>query len=626
MIAIDWLSDEPPEAWVREAVWINRNKQIGSWVTKWNQDSQFEELPKAYDISRLLTHGKIGLDLFSSRFLEKCAYCERRLALHRAKIDLYRPRKLARQTRKGSSESRHRVFYCWLSFEWSNMLLACEHCTSAKDFIFPLAPGKDRLGPDITQFRQLQKLEEPLLINPRFDKPARYLHFNQDGSIKAVNGEPRDRSRGQTTIDTLKLDDTDLTKDREQRAIRLRQDFDEALKQCLENPSASPALEKVTDLTNAGQNDQEFAGMVRQLLYLWNCTELSPALHRKLDASCWKDISKQVNKWFEEAGSPPNWKKENLETEKDPIDIIIDPPDPKEPYTPSIGIITALPEEFAAVKAALSDFNEIDIGGAKYRYFKGYLPATKGGKHEVVLCLTFAGTNPASSTATSITNHFETIKTIIMVGIAGGIPNPEKPSDHVRLGDIVVSGLEGVVQYDFDKETLSEVKTRGRSSRSGPSLLQSARLLQASGQSGDFPWIGHIESISRILNTSRPPAETDILIASDGSNSPLEHPTDNDRFEGQPKVHIGTIASANKLLKNPQKRDTLRDKFGAKAVEMEGSGIADATWMQGVEYLVIRGISDYCDSTKNDTWKKYAAIVAAAYMRALLESMPPLSS
>jgi nucleoside phosphorylase len=38
--------------------------------------------------------------------------------------------------------------------------------------------------------------------------------------------------------------------------------------------------------------------------------------------------------------------------------------------------------------------------------------------------------------------------------------------------------------------------------------------------------------------------------------------------------------------------------------------------------LVIRGICDYCDPNKDDAWQDYAAIVAAAYMRALIESIP----
>lgn len=39
--------------------------------------------------------------------------------------------------------------------------------------------------------------------------------------------------------------------------------------------------------------------------------------------------------------------------------------------------------------------------------------------------------------------------------------------------------------------------------------------------------------------------------------------------------------------------------------------------------LVIRGISDYCDSHKNDEWQKYAAATAAAYAKELLLIIDP---
>lgn len=38
--------------------------------------------------------------------------------------------------------------------------------------------------------------------------------------------------------------------------------------------------------------------------------------------------------------------------------------------------------------------------------------------------------------------------------------------------------------------------------------------------------------------------------------------------------------------------------------------------------LVIRGISNYCDSHKNDEWQGYAAAAAAAYARQLFFHMP----
>ena len=63
------------------------------------------------------------------------------------------------------------------------------------------------------------------------------------------------------------------------------------------------------------------------------------------------------------------------------------------------------------------------------------------------------------------------------------------------------------------------------------------------------------------------------------------------------------------------------NQYGVKAVEMEASGIADATWVHGAGYLAVRGICDYCDRNQSDAWRMYAAVVAAAYARAVLEKM-----
>ncbi len=54
---------------------------------------------------------------------------------------------------------------------------------------------------------------------------------------------------------------------------------------------------------------------------------------------------------------------------------------------------------------------------------------------------------------------------------------------------------------------------------------------------------------------------------------------------------------------------------------MESSGIADAAWTHNQPYTVIRGVSDYCDDKKDEAWHMYAAIVAAAYARTLIESL-----
>ncbi len=298
------------------------------------------------------------------------------------------------------------------------------------------------------------------------------------------------------------------------------------------------------------------------------------------------------------------------------------------PNQPTIGIITALPKEYAAVRTILEnpvDINREGQGGGR-RYLQGEVPSRNQSRHTVILCLASMGTDMAAIRASLLLNHFPDIKSIIMVGIAGGIPYPDKADDHVRLGDIVVSNEKGVIQYDFDKETFTEITHRNPPRPPSASLLEGVRLLEADELTGEKSWLNFIDKAILPEGEERPPIEDDILVDSDDRKKIIEHPVDKKRKEREPRVFQGAIASANKLLKNPKKRDELRNKFGVKAVEMEGSGIADATWNYEIGYLVIRGICDYCDSNKGDHWQAYAAAVATAYTRALLESMPVLGT
>jgi len=288
--------------------------------------------------------------------------------------------------------------------------------------------------------------------------------------------------------------------------------------------------------------------------------------------------------------------------------------------TYTIGIITALEKEYAAVKALLKDCKaeEKQGYGAGRRYVGGKISSILGGEHNVILALADMGNNVAATRATLLLNHFPTIETVLMVGIAGGVPSPKKPEDHVRLGDVVISNKRGVVQYDMIK--LEEI----RACPIPPSaeMIESVRLLGVEALLGNQPWNTHIESSLRSIGSERPADTTDILFDSNNPEMKIEHPVDPKRTGGLPRIFLGPIASANELLKDPVKRDLLRDHFGVKAVEMEGSGIADATWISGKGYLVIRGICDYCDIHKNDVWQEYASAVAAGYAVALIESMP----
>src|SRR5262249_11037388 len=154
--------------------------------------------------------------------------------------------------------------------------------------------------------------------------------------------------------------------------------------------------------------------------------------------------------------------------------------------------------------------------------------------------------------------------------------------EHVRLGDIVVSNRNGVVQYDnLKSERLDDVvEDKIRSAPRPPSakMLEAVKFLDVEAYKGNRPWLPLIEEAVQNLNFHRPADETDLLHHPKDPAQVVAHPADPKRASGTPRLFQGTIASANILLKDPIRRDSLRDKFGVMAVEMEGSGVSDATW------------------------------------------------
>jgi len=286
------------------------------------------------------------------------------------------------------------------------------------------------------------------------------------------------------------------------------------------------------------------------------------------------------------------------------------------------GVVTALPLEFAAMKEMFEESDTREIDGDPNMYVIGVIPALTGGRHLVVLTmLNEIGNNTAASAATNLIRSFQNVEEVLMVGIAGGIPSPESPSEHVRLGDVVVCDRDGVVQYDNLK--IGE-KTTVRSAASKPSarMIQAAKHLEAKRLKGEAPWEGYIPRAEALEGAKRPEDSTDHLFQwESGAAKEIQHPIDPQRRSGQPRIHYGKIGAANILLKDPIIRDQLKETK-VRAVEMEGSGIADGTWQHSKDYMVIRGISDYCDGKKCDYWQPYAASSAAAYARALIESVP----
>ncbi|MCG2808557.1 MAG: hypothetical protein L6413_09885, partial [Coriobacteriia bacterium] len=285
---------------------------------------------------------------------------------------------------------------------------------------------------------------------------------------------------------------------------------------------------------------------------------------------------------------------------------------------PRFAIITALGKEFAAVRSVLDEpsepqsVNHIDLCTGRVSALDG------SGDHLVpVILLRRTGSHSAAASASAVLARYPSLEYLLIVGIAGGTPHPAKPDDHVRRGDIVVSDARGVVQRRGQDPSDVAVSDRPSSD-----LLGAASLLQVPAPNGSHPWEAYIE---RVLadgqhNLRRP--RQDPLYSASNPPIKLRHKGPYDRRVGQPYVHFGAIATEPKVLRDPLIRDALRDAHGVRAIEMEAVGVADATWLHESRYLVIRGISDYCDSHKNfmqEQWQAYAALAAAAYARSLIE-------
>lgn len=218
----------------------------------------------------------------------------------------------------------------------------------------------------------------------------------------------------------------------------------------------------------------------------------------------------------------------------------------------TIGIVTALPKELAAVRLVFSP-NVRVAGPSGNVYHICSIPCIEGERVVAIALLRTMGNICAAVQATQLLSDCPNISDLMMVGIAGAIPCPTDASRHVRLGDIVVSGMSGVFQFDIGKEESGkQFQHRNWPSRPSARLLGALTSLQADAELESFPWEIHIERIAKERKDwSRPNISADIL---DDGNGPVAHPLDPGRRTDVPRLFVGTIASSNILLKDAKKR------------------------------------------------------------------------
>jgi nucleoside phosphorylase len=274
-----------------------------------------------------------------------------------------------------------------------------------------------------------------------------------------------------------------------------------------------------------------------------------------------------------------------------------------------VGWICAIKTELNAARRMLDENHGEGLGHGSDNNF--YILGRIGDHNVVLTCLPMGryGNNTAAMVATRMMNKFPNITMGLMVGIGGGLPYN---TDDIRLGDVVVSKPDlhhgGVLQYDMGKFTVNGFKCTGFLSPPPERLLAVLQQMPAHGSTlqscSALPYPG--EEFDRLFKPDYQHVSGKECTACDEHELIKRSP--GNRGSG-PRIFYGTIASGNAVIKDPTTRDKLTKDHTALCFEMEAAGLLNSNF----PCLVIRGISDYADSHKNDIWQDYAAATAAQF-------------
>lgn len=321
-----------------------------------------------------------------------------------------------------------------------------------------------------------------------------------------------------------------------------------------------------------------------------------------------------------------------------------------------IAILCALPREFDAVEAVFDEFYDDTPYGKQQGDANIYRTGRIGSDHIVLTCLPEMGKGSAASVASSLPVSFTGIKLALVIGICGGIPFPSKDTELI-LGDIIISNT--IVEYDFGRQYPDSFRRKGapkdilgrsnRDIRTLLSILQTHRMQNQfqemlldninalEGESGRWKYPGasqdrlfeasyrhkhhyqqsDISCICATCQSSQDPVCSEVL-RSDcdklGCEGGLIPRSRLNVTKPQPRLHFGSLGSADTVMKSGEHRDRLAQVEGIIGFEMEGAGISDS-----LSCLIIKGVCDYADSHKNKAWQDYAAATAACCAKAFLK-------
>ena len=226
-----------------------------------------------------------------------------------------------------------------------------------------------------------------------------------------------------------------------------------------------------------------------------------------------------------------------------------------------IGIIGAMEEEVEALRARLE--NPQKLTRASMDFYSGILE-----EHEAVIVRSGIGKVNAGICTQILADVFQ-VDAVINTGIAGSL------AARINIGDIVIS--TDTVQHDMD----------------------------ATG-------FGYEPGVIPRMETSYFKADEKLVEAAVAACR-----------EAVPEVNVftGRIVSGDQFVSDRGTKDRLSKQFGGMCTEMEGAAIAQAAWLNGIPFVIIRAISDKADDSATvdyPTFERQAIAHSVALVRSFV--------
>ncbi|MBQ9032395.1 MAG: 5'-methylthioadenosine/adenosylhomocysteine nucleosidase [Parasporobacterium sp.] len=252
------------------------------------------------------------------------------------------------------------------------------------------------------------------------------------------------------------------------------------------------------------------------------------------------------------------------------------------------GIIGAMPEEVETLKHAMQTEEIIKI--AEMEFCKGLLE----GKPAVVVQCGIGKVN--AGICVQILRSCFGVTRVINTGVAGSLDN------RIEIGDLVVS--TDAVQHDYDVSPIGFRK--GEIPYTGLVAFQADEKMRA---------LAVEAACSGAAAHSKDPAcSGEAAHFKEASHS------------GTPAIQVfeGRVCSGDQFIASSEQKQRILEEFGGLCCEMEGAAIAQACYLNGIAFVIIRAISDKADDSEEVSYQEFeqaAARRCSEIVRSMISSL-----